>query len=152
MPFHDIENAVLSGAVDAGVIIHENRFTYAERGLFLLSDLGKVWENKTNAPIPLGGIVVHKSVPMQVQVQIDTLVKKSLQFAKNRLPVLSPYIEFHAQEMEPIIMKKHIELYVNHYSESLGEKGLFAIAMLLKQFDLLQALKQETAMPNVVGK
>jgi 1,4-dihydroxy-6-naphthoate synthase len=151
LPFHKIEDAVLSGDADAGVIIHENRFTYIQKGLHLVSDLGNFWEKETNCPIPLGGIIVHKSVPLHIQEQIHALIQKSLQFATDRLPKLSTYIESWAQEMEPAVMRKHIDLYVNKHSVTLGQTGLRAVEMLLKQSDQLRATAHPTPMPLIVG-
>jgi 1,4-dihydroxy-6-naphthoate synthase len=151
LPFHEIENAILTGEVDAGVIIHENRFTYIQKGLHLVSDLGDFWEKETNCPIPLGGIIVHKSLPIQTQEQIHSLIQRSLRFATGRLPQLSPYIESWAQEMEPAIMRKHIDLYVNQYSVTLGENGMRAVQMLLKQSDHLQTIERKTPMPMIIG-
>ncbi|WP_119078582.1 1,4-dihydroxy-6-naphthoate synthase [Chitinophaga alhagiae] len=130
MLFSDIENAVLSGAADAGVIIHENRFTYQQKGLVKLADLGEFWENKTGQPIPLGGIFIRKDVPEEIQQQVDALIRSSLQQAFAAYPVLSPYVKAHAQEMDEQVMRQHIDLYVNQFSLDLGEEGRTAIEQL----------------------
>jgi 1,4-dihydroxy-6-naphthoate synthase len=130
MLFSFIEEAVLNGKVDLGVIIHENRFTYQQKGLYKICDLGEVWETREGLPIPLGCIAVKKSLPPDVQNKIDDLIKKSLQFAFESYPSISSYVSEHAQEMEEEVMRKHIELYVNDYSIDLGENGKEAIMKL----------------------
>lgn len=130
MLFSDIENAVLSGEVDAGVIIHENRFTYQQKGLVKLTDLGEYWETLTGQPIPLGGIFIRKDVPEAVQQLVDALIHQSLQKAFAAYPSLSPYVKEHAQEMDEQVMRQHIDLYVNEFSLNLGEEGRTAIEKL----------------------
>lgn len=129
--FNQVEDAVLTGTVDAGVIIHENRFTYQDKGLVKLIDLGKYWEEQTKAPIPLGGIVIRKEMNLKLQKQVDTLIKKSVEFAFENYPLLTDYVRQHAQEMNEAVMRKHIDLYVNDYSIDLGENGKKAIQKLL---------------------
>jgi len=130
MLFSDIEGAVLSGRVDAGVIIHENRFTYQQKGLVKLADLGEYWEKETGFPIPLGGIVIRKDVPQAAQV--NQLIRKSLEYAFAHYPVLPDYVRAHSQEMEEKVMRQHIDLYVNDYSLSLGEDGRAAVQRLME--------------------
>lgn len=130
MLFSEIENAVLNGEVDAGVIIHENRFTYQQKGLVKLTDLGEYWETQTGQPIPLGGIFIRKDVPEAVQYQVDALIRESLQLAFAAYPSLSPYVKAHAQEMDEQVMRQHIDLYVNQFSLDLGEEGRSAIEKL----------------------
>lgn len=130
MLFSDIENAVLSGEVDAGVIIHENRFTYQQKGLVKLTDLGEYWETQTGQPIPLGGIFIRKDIAEEIQQQVDKLIHSSLQYAFAAYPVLSPYVKEHAQEMDEQVMRQHIDLYVNEFSLDLGEEGRTAIEKL----------------------
>lgn len=134
--FHEIENAVLSGATDAGVIIHENRFTYQQRGLVKLLDLGEFWEQKTGVPIPLGGIVAKRSLPLDMLQQIDALIRQSVEYAFSHYPTITDYVKCHAQEMEESVMKQHIDLYVNQYSIDLGAAGKQAVETLL---DVTQA-------------
>lgn len=129
--FNEIEDAVLSGKVDCGVIIHENRFTYQQRGLIKLIDLGEFWEQKTACPIPLGGIVMNKKFDDAIQQKINTLIKKSVEYAFSNYPLLPDYVKQHSQEMEEHVMRQHIDLYVNNYSISLGEDGKNAIDTLL---------------------
>lgn len=128
--FSDIEEAVLSNEIDAGLIIHENRFTYAERGLKKIVDLGEFWETKTALPIPLGGIVVNRRLPLDVQQKVDRVLRLSLEFASKNPNAALPFIKQFAQEMDEEVMYKHIKLYVNDYSLDLGEKGKLAIKKL----------------------
>jgi 1,4-dihydroxy-6-naphthoate synthase len=131
MVFSDIEDAVLSGDVDAGVIIHENRFTYEEKGLKKIMDLGEFWEQQTGFPIPLGGIVMKRSFDEPVRRRVDELIKQSLNHAFANYPELSEYVRKHAQEMEEKVMRQHIDLYVNNYSLELGDDGRAAIQKFL---------------------
>ncbi|MFN0082057.1 MAG: 1,4-dihydroxy-6-naphthoate synthase [Ferruginibacter sp.] len=133
--YDEIENFVLAGK-GLGVIIHENRFTYGEKGLVKITDLGDYWEQSTGNPIPLGGIVVKKSLSGQVQHLIDSLIKQSIEFAFSNYPQLNDYIRSHAQEMSEDIMRKHIDLYVNKYSLDLGDEGKAAVKNLLDVYDI----------------
>jgi len=126
-----IENFVLEGK-GLGVIIHENRFTYQDKGLIKITDLGDYWETTTGNPIPLGGIVIRKNLENATQQRIDALIKKSIEFAFSNYPELNDYIRVHSQEMSEDVMRKHIDLYVNDYSIELGEKGKAAIITLMK--------------------
>jgi 1,4-dihydroxy-6-naphthoate synthase len=137
MAFHEIEQAVIDGRVDAGVIIHENRFTYAAKGLVKLIDLGEYWESKLHCPIPLGGIVVKNSFDPTIIEQLNTFIKQSIEYSWQRYPQLSGYIKDHAQEMREEVMRQHIQLYVNDYSLALGEKGHAAIEQLCKTYALI---------------
>ena len=130
MLFSEIEDAVLYGDADAGLIIHENRFTYKSRGLRKIIDLGQYWEDKTNSPVPLGGIIVRRSFPVGLIQKIDMLIKKSVIFAKNNPDSAYDFVSKHAQEMDKEIMYKHIELYVNKYTENIGNEGRKAIKKL----------------------
>lgn len=132
MIFSDIENAVLDGRVDAGVIIHENRFTYQQKGLVKIIDLGEYWESTTGSPIPLGGIFIRKDVPDEVKQAVDKLVYDSLQYSYKHYPALSSYVTEHAQEMDESVMRQHIDLYVNDFSLGLGEAGRAAVDRLMK--------------------
>jgi 1,4-dihydroxy-6-naphthoate synthase len=135
MVFHEIEEALLNGTVDAGVIIHENRFTYQKKGLHKLIDLGEYWEQQTQTPIPLGGIVAHKRIDRTVALQVDKLIRKSLEHAFFAQPSLSDYVKAHAQEMSPEVMQQHIDLYVNYFSLDLGADGKKAVNKLLEVYD-----------------
>ena len=123
MLFSEIEDAVLKGEVDAGVIIHENRFTYQEKGLEKLMDLGEYWEEQTQLPIPLGGIVVSKNLNSSVQKKIQRVLRRSIEFAIKFPKASHDYVKQHAQEMDIDVMNSHIQLYVNEYSLDLGDKG-----------------------------
>jgi 1,4-dihydroxy-6-naphthoate synthase len=138
MLFSDIETAVLDGRVDCGVIIHENRFTYMQRGLTKLMDLGEFWEKKTGAPIPLGGIVMRKDFDPQACAQVDALIRKSLEYARSNYPALGHYVRQHSQEMEESVMRQHIDLYVNDFSMELGKEGRKAVDILLQVFRQMQ--------------
>ncbi len=128
--FSDIEEAILSNEVDAGLIIHENRFTYGQKGLKKIIDLGEFWETKTNLPIPLGGIVVNRKLPLEVQQKVNRVLRKSLEYAFENPNAGLPFIKEYSQEMDEEVMYKHIELYVNEYSLDLGKKGKKAIKKL----------------------
>ena len=118
-----------------GVIIHENRFTYAEKGLQKIVDLGNFWEEKTGYPIPLGGIVGKRSIDENILMKVDALIKQSIEYAFKNYPLITEYVRMHSQEMEPEVMKKHIDLYVNEYSIDLGEDGKKAIQKVLSVYN-----------------
>ena len=139
MIFSAIEEAVLSGAVGCGVIIHENRFTYQQKGLVKLMDLGEYWEHTTGAPIPLGGIVFHKKNDPALAARVDRLIRKSLEYAFSQYPQLPDYVKSHAQEMDERVMRQHIDLYVNEYSLGLGEEGHQAVQTLLNTYSAFTA-------------
>jgi len=134
MRFDKIENAVLSGEADTGVIIHENRFTYQEKGLHKITDLGNFWEEKMNVPVPLGGIAVRRSVDKPVSLQVEKLIRKSIEYAFTGYPLITDYVKQHSQEMSEEVMRQHIELYVNNFSVNLGIEGRNAIEELNKQY------------------
>ena len=129
-PFHKIEDAILNGEVVAGVIIHENRFTYQSKGLFKILDLGEAWEETTGLPIPLGGIFASKSLSEDTISLFDSLLKESIRFAQSNEDIVMPYVRQFSQEMDEEVIHSHISLYVNHFSLDLGEKGRNAIARL----------------------
>jgi len=136
--FNEIENAVLQGDVDAGVIIHENRFTYADKGLSKWMDLGTYFEETFNAPIPLGGIIARNDVNANEITIVDDLIKQSVQYAfANSYDILPDYIKHHSQEMSEQVMRQHIDLYVNDFSIDMGDTGRKAIAQLEKTFSEL---------------
>ncbi len=128
--FSEIERAVLNDEMDAGVIIHENRFTYQEKGLVKIADLGEVWEQKTGFPIPLGGIAIHRRLKPELRKRFDILLRQSVQFAFDNPEASKDYVKCHAQEMDEAVMRSHINLYVNQFSIDLGEKGKSAIAKM----------------------
>jgi 1,4-dihydroxy-6-naphthoate synthase len=131
MLFSEIEEAVLSGKIDAGLIIHENRFTYHERGLNKIIDLGEYWEKRTGLPIPLGCIVVKRTLSESQKIVIGKSIRNSVEYAFANRDGTMKYVSEHAQEMSKDVMKQHIALYVNEYSISLGEKGRSAIERLM---------------------
>ena len=128
--YDEIENFVLANR-GLGVIIHENRFTYEQKGLKKIIDLGDYWEKETATPIPLGGIVIKRNIDTNVQQQIDKLIKKSIEYAYTKYPELNDYIRIHSQEMSEDVMRKHIDLYVNDYSIDLCDEGRNAVQKLL---------------------
>lgn len=128
--FSEIEDALLNGKIDIGLIIHENRFTYQNKGLKKIIDLGDYWEKKTGCAIPLGGIVANRRLPLDVQLKVNRVLKKSVEFAFANPKSGLEFIRSHAQEMSEEVMYKHIELYVNKYSVDLGEEGRKAINLL----------------------
>lgn len=130
MLFSDIEDAVLSGEAEAGLIIHENRFTYQGKGLVKVSDLGEYWERATGMPVPLGGIVVNRALPAETRRALNRVMARSVAFAMNHPEEPGAFVRRHAQEMEEEVMYKHIALYVNDYTRSLGPKGRQAVQRL----------------------
>ncbi|MCL4146538.1 UNVERIFIED_CONTAM: hypothetical protein GTU68_016468 [Idotea baltica] len=130
--FHEIMPAILSGEVAAGVIIHENRFTYQEAGLQLIQDLGAYWESTTELPIPLGAIVARKTLGESVIRKLQNHMRESVAYAFSNPNESKAFVRKHAQEMNENVMKAHIQLYVNDYSLDLGEKGNRAVRKLLE--------------------
>ena len=131
--FSEIEPKIMSGEYDAGVIIHEDRFTYAERGFSLLCDLGTYWESQTKSPIPLGAIVVRRDVPDEIKKTFSRLLKNSIVYA-NAHPMDSyAFIHEHAQAIEDDVLRKHIALFVNDFSLSLGGQGRKAVETLYRR-------------------
>ena len=128
--FSDIEGAVLDGRFDAGLIIHENRFTYAAKGLEKIVDLGEYWESTTGAAIPLGGIVVDRALPADVQQRMNRVMRRSVEFAFAHPDASRAFVTSHAQEMSEAVMRQHIDLYVNEHSLTLGPEGCRAIEVL----------------------
>jgi len=130
MIFSDIEQSLLDGKVDAGLIIHENRFTYEGKGLKKIVDLGEFWEGQTGLPIPLGGIVLDRALPRDVQERVNRVLRRSVEYAFAHRDASLPFVRAHAQEMSEEVMYKHIDLYVNHFSIDLGGEGRRAVEML----------------------
>ena len=135
--FSEIEGALLDGRFDAGVIIHENRFTYQDKGLHKIVDLGEFWEGETGTPIPLGAIAIRRSLPADVQQKVNRLVRRSVEYAFAHRDASLPYVRAHAQEMDEAVMYKHIDLYVNDFSIDLGPEGQRAVTTM---FDRAAAL------------
>jgi 5,8-dihydroxy-2-naphthoate synthase len=128
--FSEIEGRVLDGTFDAGLIIHENRFTYDAKGLKKIIDLGEYWEAETGAAIPLGGIVVDRRLPVDVQQRVNRVMRRSVEYAFAHRGASLPFVRAHAQEMSEAVMYQHIDLYVNEYSVDLGEEGRRAVETL----------------------
>ena len=131
--FSEIEDGVLNGTFDAGLIIHENRFTYQDKGLVKLIDLGAFWEATTGHPIPLGGIVVNRRLPRTVQQKVNRVMQRSVRYAFEHPEASSLYVKQHAQEMEQQVLEQHIGLYVNSFTENLGVRGKAAIQLLFEK-------------------
>ena len=133
MRFDRIMEAIASGAVDGGVIIHESRFTYQQLGLYCVQDLGAWWEETTGLPIPLGCIAAKKTLAPLIREEIDTAIAASIRWADVHPARGWDYIQAHAQEMDPEVIRSHIGLYVNRYSRDLGAEGLDAVQELLRR-------------------
>lgn len=144
--FSDIERAVVTGEVAAGLIIHENRFTYQDKGLVKLHDLGEFWEGGTGHPIPLGGIVIHRRLPLEVQRTFNRVMARGVAFALEQPVASSAYVATHAQEMDPSVMRAHINLYVNDFTRNLGAEGKAAVRELFRM-----ARKKKVA-PDFAGE
>lgn len=129
--FSEIETALLKEEIDAGVIIHENRFTFEAKGLRKIQDLGEFWESKTRLPIPLGGIVIKKKLGEEFLKKMNRILKRSVQFAFDNPESSRDYVKKHAQEMNESVMQNHIQLYVNAYTLDLGETGKKAVERLI---------------------
>jgi 1,4-dihydroxy-6-naphthoate synthase len=144
--FSDIEDGVLDGRIDVGLIIHENRFTYQDKGLKKIIDLGDFWEKQTGCAIPLGGIVANRRLPLEVQHKINRLIRRSVEFAFENPKSGLKFIRSHAQEMSEEVMYKHIELYVNKYSVDLGAEGKKAIKLLFdtaREKNIIPAMNED---------
>ena len=137
MVFNEVENYVLQNKNTLGVIIHENRFTYLQKGLHKVVDLGNYWEQETNAPIPLGGIVAHRRIDKSISEKVNKLIKESLQYAFDNYPIITEYVKQHSQEMDIAVMQQHIDLYVNNFSLGLGDDGQKAVIKLLEVYQQL---------------
>ncbi|MET9907235.1 1,4-dihydroxy-6-naphthoate synthase [Streptomyces sp. NPDC006476] len=131
MPFHEIMPAVRDGKVDAGLVIHEARFTYQNYGLHKLADMGEHWETTTGLPIPLGAIIAKRSLGSGTLTGLAEAIRTSVQAAWDEPEVSRPYVMEHAQEMDPAVADQHIGLYVNEFTADLGEDGYAAIRGLL---------------------
>jgi 1,4-dihydroxy-6-naphthoate synthase len=128
--FDELYRNLFNGDRIQSLVIHENRFTYEQDGLYLICDLGEYWERKTEAPIPLGGIVIRRDLGVDVASQVDGLIRRSVEFAWNNPEKSKSFIKEHAQETEESVVKSHISLYVNDFSAHMGDKGKTAIERL----------------------
>lgn len=131
--FSEIEDALIDGAFDAGLIIHENRFTYEDKGLRKIIDLGEFWESETGAAIPLGGIVISRRLPDDVRQRVNRVMRRSVEYAFANRTVSLPFVRANAQAMSDDVMYKHIDLYVNDYSIDLGRDGRRAVEVLFER-------------------
>jgi 1,4-dihydroxy-6-naphthoate synthase len=131
--FSAIEPALLNGEYDAGLLIHENRFTYEARGLKKIVDLGEFWESETGTPVPLGGIVANRSLPDEIKQRVNRVLRRSVEYAFAHRTASLPFVREHAQEMSDEVMYRHIDLYVNEYSVDLGAEGRRAVELLFER-------------------
>jgi 1,4-dihydroxy-6-naphthoate synthase len=131
--FSAIEQSLLNQELDLGVIIHENRFTYAQKGLHKIIDLGDYWEQQTGMPIPLGGIMINRNIDLETQFTVNRLIRKSVEYAFEHPEASSDFVRHHAQELDESVRKQHIDLYVNKYSIDLGDFGKRAIRVLFEK-------------------
>ncbi len=127
MKFFEIESALLNHQIDMGVIIHENRFTYQEKGLKKIIDLGEFWEDLTRGPIPLGGIMIKRDLPEEIKQKVNRIIRRSVEYAFDHPESGMDFICSLSQEMSIDVIKKHIDLYVNKFSIDLGETGRKAV-------------------------
>ncbi|MDP3437910.1 MAG: 1,4-dihydroxy-6-naphthoate synthase [Bacteroidales bacterium] len=130
--FSEIEDAVLTGRYSSGVLIHESRFTYGEKGLCKIADLGDLWHKKFSLPIPLGGIAIRRSIDSQTQQRVNRILKRSIEFALKNPHLSVEYTKCHAREMDRNVLQKHIELFVNQYSVDISEEGERAVETLYR--------------------
>jgi len=147
-PYHAIMPAVASGEIDAGVIIHESRFTYPEHGLTRVVDLGEWWEEVTGAPIPLGAIVARRSLGQVLTHEIDRAIRMSLEAANRDPTASSDFVALHAAEMDPEVAARHIELYVNRYSLDLGREGEVAVEELMRRAEAAGLVRDDRRLPT----
>lgn len=130
MLFSEIAAAVERGEVDAGVLIHEGRFVYGKRKLVLVADLGKLWERETSLPLPLGAIVIRRDLPEETKRRFERLLADSVRYAMRNPSVSREFVRSHAQELDDEVIDKHIGLFVNDYTVSLGDEGRQAVERL----------------------
>lgn len=130
--FSEIENSILQGKADAGLIIHENRFTYQQKGLVKLLDLGEFWETTTGLLIPLGGIAVRRDLSLVIQQKINRVLRRSVEYAFANPEDVMPFVRRHAQEMDDAVMQAHIDLYVTSHTVDLGEAGKAAVREMFR--------------------
>ncbi len=151
--FDEIEEVVLSNEADAGLIIHETRFTYQKKGLQLVADLGKLWEERYHLPLPLGVIAVKRNLPEEIKLTINALLKKSIEHSMQKFPIeINDFVLKHAQVKDIQVVKSHIELYVNQFSIELGEIGRRAILTFFEEMKKLHLINQSTLFDSVFVK
>jgi 1,4-dihydroxy-6-naphthoate synthase len=139
--FSKIEQALLEGEADLGVIIHENRFTYHQKGLHLVKDLGTHWEEKTHCAVPLGCIAIKRELGEQAAEIVTNAIQESLRHAWDNLPEIAPFVQQHAQEMEDSVMRKHIDLYVNEHTLALSTADIQAIETLYRVYRQIEGIE-----------
>lgn len=130
--FSDIPDVLLSDKADAGLIIHETRFTYAKKGLILIADLGEFWEKLTGMPIPLGAIVIKRNIPHKIALKVNRILRASLEYAYKDSFASFQFVSENANDMDSTVMNSHIKLFVNEFTLDLGLKGKEAITELFK--------------------
>lgn len=130
--FSDIEDVLLNDEADAGLIIHETRFSYFRKGLIKLADMGSFWEGQTGLPIPLGIIAVNRRVPPEIAFRVNRIIRRSLEYALNNSMSAFDFVRDNAQDMDCNAMNKHIKLYVNKFTLDLGAEGKRAITELYR--------------------
>jgi 1,4-dihydroxy-6-naphthoate synthase len=133
LKFSEIESALLNHQIDMGVIIHENRFTYQEKGLKKIIDLGEFWEDLTKGPIPLGGIMIKRDLPEEIKQKVNRIIRRSVEYAFDHPESGMDFICSLSQEMSTEVIKKHIDLYVNKFSIDLGETGRKAVQTFFEE-------------------
>jgi len=141
MPFHKIMDAVANGDVDAGLIIHEGRFTYPLYGLKKIVDLGEWWENKTGFPLPLGGILAKRDLGEDLIKRVDSFIRNSIEYSLNHKEEPKVYIKQHSQELKERVIEQHINLYVNDFSLDIGKEGLSAVQELFRRAETRGIIK-----------
>lgn len=144
--FSEIEEAIMDNEIDVGVLIHEGRFTYAEKGLRKIADLGEFWEKTTEHPIPLGGIAVKRDLDNDLKLRLNGLIAQSINYSKENPHLAMPFIKEYAQEMQEKVMANHINLYVNDYSIDLGTKGRNAVERMFQEASKMDIYKNSTLM------
>jgi 1,4-dihydroxy-6-naphthoate synthase len=144
--FSDIEEALLTEEADAGLIIHESRFTYHKKGLLKIADLGEYWEKLTNLPVPLGTIVINRRIPFGTAVKVNRIIRRSLDYAYNDPEASSDFIRGNAKDMESQVINNHIKLFVNDYTLDLGTEGKKAIG------ELFRIAREKRVLPEMPDK
>lgn len=144
--FSDIENAVVEGKADAGLLIHETRFTYQSKGLHKLADMGEYWEETTGLPIPLGAIVVSRTIPRDIARKVERIIRRSLEYAYSDSLASFYFVRHNAREMDSEVMNSHIKLYVNDFTLDLGYEGKNAVN------ELFRIANEKGVIPSIPGK
>lgn len=142
LPFDRIMHAVKDGSVDAGLIIHESRFTYPQYGLCCVMDLGQWWESETGLPLPLGCVIAKRNLGKETAEDIERLIKKSVEYAFSRREETKGYIKAHSQEIDDNVIDQHINLYVNDYSADFGNEGMAAVEELFRRAEKQRIIRR----------